>query len=114
MGQQQLKKTFKEDKKAEKERLKKMEEEEKMRDEELKEMSDKMRERVRERRRAEGDGGVSSDEDGSPLSGLWRQDRDRERRRSKSRERKKRSREHSGEKKGEDRLSGAGLRLVDY
>ena len=43
--QQQLKKTFKEDKKAEKERLKKMEEEEKMRGEELKEMSDKMRER---------------------------------------------------------------------
>lgn len=139
--QQQLKKTFKEDKKAEKERLKKMEEEEKMRDEELKEMSDKMRERVRERRRAEGDVGVSSDEDGSPLSGLWRQDRDRERRRSRSRERKRRSREHSGEKKeerrghrreeegrrgrrrsrsrskgkqGEDRLSGAALRLVDY
>ena len=99
--------------------------------------------RVRERRRAEGDGGVSSDEDCSPLSGLWRQDRDRERKRSRSRsiERKKRSREHSGEKKeerrghrreeegrrgrrrsrsrsrgkqGEDRLSGAGLKLVDY
>ena len=114
-----------------------MEEEEKMRDEELKEMSDKMRERVRERRKADGDYSISSDEDGSPLSGLWRQDRDRERKRSRSRERRRRSRDHSGERKGHrkdeegrrgrrrsrsrsrerkggERLSGAGLRLVDY
>ena len=93
--------------------------------------------RVRERRKADGDYSISSDEDGSPLSGLWRQDRDRERKRSRSRERRRRSRDHSGERKGHrkdeewrrgrrrsrsrsrerkggERLSGAGLRLVDY
>ena len=91
--------------------------------------------RVRERRRAEGE--ESSDEDDSPLSGLWRQDKERERRRSRSRDRKRRSRERSGERKGQrreeesrrgrrrsrersrdrkadERLSGPGLRLVDY
>ena len=93
--------------------------------------------RVRERRRAEGE--ESSDEDDSPLSGLWRQDkeRERERRRSRSRDRKRRSRERSGERKGQrreeesrrgrrrsrersrdrkadERPSGPGLRLVDY
>ena len=86
--------------------------------------------RVRERRRAEGE--ESSDEDDSPLSGLWRQDkeRERERRRSRSRERswerkgqrreeesrrgRRRSRERSRDRKADERPSGPGLRLVDY
>jgi len=137
---QQIKKTFKEDKKAEQERMKKMEEEQFYREEELKEMSEKLRLRERERRRLAGES--ESDEDAgdySPLTALWRRERKErspeersrrspvfERSRERSRERRSRSRSRcrsrsrsrskSREKGGKSKKIkiAAGPRLVDY
>merc|ERR1719244_1279890 len=94
---QQIRKTFKEDKKAELERQKKAEGEQKFREEELKEMSDKLREQAKERRRMAGES--DSEEDLSPLSSLWRSERDREREKHLSGEIRRSKEEECGESK---------------